>query len=147
MRLLVCGSRDWTADGEIADQLALIFDAAQERVVIHGGCRGADLIAGFCAPGVGASVEAFPVDHAIDGPWPAAGPRRNERMLRESKPDRCLAFGALLKPSGTGRLDGMKPTGTGDMVGRCLAVRLPVRWILAPGIAYVDLTEAPRHGR
>jgi hypothetical protein len=26
----------------------------------------------------------YPVDHALDGPWPAAGHRRNERMLRSA---------------------------------------------------------------
>ncbi len=29
----------------------------------------------------GLPVEAYPVDQALDGPWPAAGHRRNRRML------------------------------------------------------------------
>lgn len=34
----------------------------------------------------------FAVNHAIDGEWPSAGPRRNRRMLDIFKPDLLIAF-------------------------------------------------------
>lgn len=34
----------------------------------------------------------YPVDTNIDGPWPATGHRRNERMLRESDARHLIAF-------------------------------------------------------
>ncbi len=34
----------------------------------------------------------YQVDHAVDGPWPNAGPRRNQRMLDSFKPDLVIAF-------------------------------------------------------
>lgn len=148
MRLLVCGSRDWTDSGEIAHHMALMFGKETDRLVIHGNCgdllarppRGADVLAGWCAAGVGAACEVYAVDPRLDGRWPSAGPRRNERMLREGRPDHGLAFGALWK-----RLMGMqKRTGTGDMVQRMLDAHVPVRWVAAPGAKHVDITEMSR---
>jgi hypothetical protein len=46
---------------------------------------------------MGRRANRFPVKHATDGPWPAAGPRRNRRMLVAFKPDVVLAF-----PGGAG---------------------------------------------
>lgn len=169
MRLLVCGSRDWTDSGEIAFHLALIFGTDPNRLVIHGNCgdlnhrergkrvpMGADVLAGWCAAGVGAGVEVYPVDHALDGPWPEAGPRRNLRMFRESRPDRGLAFGALwerVAPPRQEKQYGLfdvaavmrfERTGTGGMVKIMLDAGVPVRWVAAPGARYVDLVEMPR---
>jgi len=53
----------------------------------------------------------YPVDHALDGPWPAAGPRRNRRMFRESKPDRSIAFPG--GPGTTGMVKIMRAAGLG----------------------------------
>lgn len=148
MRILVCGSRNWTDSGEIAYQLALIFGTERDRVVIHGGANGADRIAGWCAGGVGASVKPYPVDRAIDGDWPSAGPRRNARMLRDGKPDRGLAFGALWgqekpNPRSVVASAKWKRTGTGDMVKRMLDAGVPVRWVAAPGVDAVNLIVMP----
>ena len=147
MRLLVCGSRDWTATEDIAYHLALIFGKETDRLVIHGNCgdllakppRGADKIAGWLAAGVGASVDVCAVDQRLDGPWPAAGPRRNTRMLERGKPDQGLAFGPLWWRDWRWR-----PTGTGDMVSKMLRAKVPVRWVAGPGAPAVDLVEMPR---
>lgn len=169
MRLLVTGSRDWTDSCGIAFHLALIFGQDPDRLVIHGNCGdlnhkvrdrcvpiGADVLAGWCAAGVGAAVDVYPVDHALDGPWPAAGPRRNERMHRESRPDRGLAFGPLWKRAPAPRQEKQcglfdvaavmrfEHTGTGGMVKIMLDAKVPVRWVAAPGALYVDLVEMPR---
>jgi hypothetical protein len=105
MRLLVCGGRDY-ADKDAAFRA---LDAARAHrpvaVVIHGKCHlgGADWLAELWARERGIPDEPYPVDHAIDGQWPGAGPRRNARMLRSSKPDGVLAL-----PGGGGTADMMR---------------------------------------
>lgn len=57
-----------------------------------------------------------PVDPALDGPWPAAGHRRNERMLRAHKPKALIAF-----PGGRG---------TEGCVAKAVELQIPVYlWI------------------
>lgn len=163
MRILVCGSRDWTDAACITLKLGALLapwvSGPGPHVVIHGDNgdllaqppRGADKLAGFVAKELGASVVAYPINHALDGLWPGAGPRRNARMLAQGKPDRGLAFGALRKPHDC-TTEGpahykccsiLKFTGTGDMVARMLAIGLPVRWIASPSAESVDLTSMP----
>lgn len=85
--LLVCGSRDWTDQDAIADVLA---DYADRLVtVIHGGARGADLLAADVAQLYGYEVRAFPADWELHGK--RAGILRNLAML-DQNPDRVLAF-------------------------------------------------------
>lgn len=106
MRVLICGSRHWTDRAKIRD---LIEELPYHAVVIHGAHHsGADKMADEEARAAGLRVEPYPVDHALDGPWPAAGPRRNSRMVRQSTPDFAFAF----------RSKGRSP-GTEDCVRRC----------------------------
>ncbi len=105
IRLLGCGSRSWADRVRVKAELVTLAPF----VLIHGDC-GKDDVAGNVICGadrimgdvyfheLSGSVVAYPVDHALDGPWPSAGPRRNARMLRDGKPDRGLAFGALWRP-------------------------------------------------
>jgi hypothetical protein len=155
-RLLVCGSRDWPGSWE---DIAAHFPDEEEEchlVVIHGACSrkvrigaashvSVDMLADFVARNLGHDVEKYPVDHATDGPWPAAGPRRNARMLRDGAPDSGLAFGPLYKPARSVLVRGIPfpTTGTGDMVRRMLRAGLPVRWVPAPGEPAQDLTAMP----
>jgi hypothetical protein len=37
-------------------------------------------------------IMAFPVHKNVDGLWPKAGPRRNFRMLRDSRPNDLIVF-------------------------------------------------------
>jgi hypothetical protein len=144
VRLLVCGSRDWT------ERLPVLYEikTLAPDVLIHGDATGADRIAAGLARELG-GVEsiAFPADWARDGR--AAGPIRNGRMLRDGKPDRGLAFGALWRlATREDRSFGVvaawwKHTGTGDMVWRLLRARVPVRWIESPGAIAVDLVAMP----
>lgn len=151
-RLLVCGNRDFFDAARIAREI----EALAPLFVIHGAAPGADTHAGIEAMVLGCHVLTFPVDHAIDGPWPGAGPRRNARMLRDSKPDRGLAFGALWKRDGRmndpeaqaplwkgARSGGWKTTGAGGMVSLMLAAGLPVRWIASPNADAIDLDGMP----
>ncbi|KKN05312.1 hypothetical protein LCGC14_1088550 [marine sediment metagenome] len=88
MRILVCGSRIWKDREGIKVNLASY--AAHDPVVIHGGARGADTIAGEVAKELGFEVEVFPADWNKHGK--TAGFIRNQQMLDEGKPDRLLAF-------------------------------------------------------
>ena len=167
-RILVCGSRIWPGTWEdIAVHLPA--DGNGAVTIIHGACsrivnkmvgtRGGfrervdvevsvDTLAAFAARGLGHHVEAYPVDHKVDGQWPGAGPRRNARMLSDGKPDRGFAFGALWTPnlssSAAAKRSGpWKHSGTGNMVGLMLYAKIPVQWIPGPGEPNWTLTSFP----
>lgn len=156
MRLLVCGSRNGGAWGWIdATRIRHEIEMLAPTDIIEGEAPGVDTMARTIAgtmPGV--TIHAYPADWSRDGR--AAGPLRNARMLREGKPDRGLAFGALWKREGAsdrphGRLGPWeprwKPSGTGHMVSILLRAGLPVRWVATPDAVAVDLREMPEAGR
>lgn len=103
MRVLVCGDRDWTDIGMIANELSKY---PLGTVIIEGEARGADKIARAVAEELGFEVAKFPADWAKH--HKAAGPIRNQQMLDEGKPDLVLAFHDNL----------MSSKGTLDMVKR-----------------------------
>lgn len=86
-RVLICGSRLWTEPAPIASLIAELDDT---DVVIHGGARGADRLAGSLAAQAGVAWIAYPADWDRYGR--AAGYRRNELMLTEGKPTEVHAF-------------------------------------------------------
>jgi SLOG family YspA-like protein len=88
MRLLVCGSRDWTDINRLWATLDPLIPAID--VVIEGGARGADLMAAAWANHRGIAVERYPADWKAYGK--AAGYKRNEQMLAEGRPDLVIAF-------------------------------------------------------
>lgn len=110
MRVLICGSRNWTDRGPIQSVIEMLPAGS---VVIHGAAAGADSLAGQVAYDSGVSVEIYPADWKRDGR--AAGPIRNTRMLREGKPDRVIAF----------RMPGVS-RGTDDMIKQSRAAGLMV---------------------
>src|SRR5690349_24754694 len=61
MKVLVCGSRDWTDEGPIADRLATLAPDGC-ATLIHGAARGADTIASNVADLLGWAVHQFPAD-------------------------------------------------------------------------------------
>lgn len=83
-------------------------------VIIHGGCKGADMMADYIAKKLGFEVERF------DAKWEeygkAAGPIRNKQMLEEGKPDLVLAFHEAIHTS----------KGTHDMIRQAVKAGLPV---------------------
>lgn len=95
MRVLFCGSRNWT------DQVAILNalnELPADTVIIHGGARGADEMAGKMAEDIlGLEVEVYEADWERYGR--AAGPIRNKQMLDEGKPGLVIAF---LKPGSKG---------------------------------------------
>ena len=117
VRILVCGSRTWTDAGLVHETLdSYSLQGAEPVVIIEGGARGADTLAGEEALRRGWAVEVFPVTDAM---WRAqgraAGPMRNEEMLRSGRPDLVLAF--------TDDLEGSK--GTRSMVTLAVMARVP----------------------
>lgn len=141
MRLLVCGSREWSDGARVYREMAFIGPL---DVVIHGAAPGADSLAGIAATNMVVPVLPFPADWSRGR---RAGPGRNARMLADGRADRGLAFGALWRHVVGRAGQGWKRTGTGDMVKRMLDARLPVRWVTSPGAAAVDLTAMPEPPR
>lgn len=91
-RLLVTGSRSWTDRAVIARALIDVdaeWGVPRDAVLVHGGARGADLIAADVWAGFGMTVEAHPAD------WDRYGQRagyvRNAEMVRAGA-HLCLAF-------------------------------------------------------
>jgi hypothetical protein len=115
LRVLVTGGRGY-ADAETMERvLNRIHGSKPIAVIIEGGAEGADRLARAWATWR-SNGEMYYVDRSIDGPWPAAGPRRNSRMLADGKPDLGVAF-----PGGKG---------TADMVRKLTAAKI--------GIVFVD---------
>ncbi|KKM13816.1 hypothetical protein LCGC14_1712410 [marine sediment metagenome] len=91
LRLLVCGSREWTDIEPIRRAMdQAIVDHGPMEVLIHGTCRGPDTIAGDIAQSWGVHVEAYPALWNTYGK--RAGYLRNAQMLKEGKPTLVLAF-------------------------------------------------------
>lgn len=103
MRIIVCGSRDWTDRDTVWRALDDVY--ATERkwgtghgfVVVHGACQdrlgnplGADRFADEWARSRGVTVKQYPADW--DGPLGlGAGPKRNRDMANDGA-DLCLAM-------------------------------------------------------
>lgn len=89
MRLLVCGSVEWT-HGEVMWRR---LDVLQPRIVGHGDARGADRLAGSWADSRRVEVLAYPADWRPQGRLDlGAGRRRNVWMCAAFKPDLVAAF-------------------------------------------------------
>lgn len=82
MRVLICGSRDWTDENSIHQAL---FVLPENVVIIEGEARGADSIARDLAEAHALRVEKYPAYWRKYGA--KAGPIRNAQMLIEGKPD------------------------------------------------------------
>lgn len=101
MRVLICGSRNWLDSRPIYEDLR---DLESVEIVIHGGARGADMLADRMAQTLGLPVKCYPADWDLYGR--RAGLVRNQRMIDEGKPDIVLVY-----------WDG-KSRGTRDMIRR-----------------------------
>lgn len=108
MKILITGDRNWDDIERVVEELSP-YPAG--TILIHGACRGADVICAAVAESLGFVVRGYPADWAK---YPrAAGPIRNQQMLDvENKPeepiDLCLAFHNDIASS----------RGTADMVKR-----------------------------
>ena len=110
MRLLVCGDRNW--EDKEAINHALVSLAPE--VVIHGGAKGADSLAGYSAYLLNIPIEVYPAQWSLYGR--GAGPIRNQQMIDEGKPDMVIWFHKDLETS----------KGTKNMVHKAQDYRIPV---------------------
>lgn len=86
MRILFCGDRNWTNYKVIAD----VMGDLRPSVVIEGEASGADTMAAEAADYFGIPVLPFTANWEKYGS--AAGPIRNNQMLKEGRPDLVVAF-------------------------------------------------------
>lgn len=105
MRVLVCGSRDWFDKDKIKQELE---NLEKVTMLIHGACRGVDILAAQVAKELNIEIKEFPANWKLYGL--SAGPKRNQQMLDEGKPDYVLAFHDDIKSS----------KGTKDMISRVI---------------------------
>lgn len=117
--LLFFGSRELASEDGIRARLQGL---RRDFLIVHGGCRGADMIADRVARELGFSVKVYPAEDF--GPWPACGPLRNQAMLEREDPD--AAFGFLVAA--------VKARGSADMAARCLrrGVMLHLEYAVRP---------------
>ncbi|MCO1582035.1 DUF2493 domain-containing protein [Crossiella sp. SN42] len=97
-RILITGSRDWSDVRTIRLALTKARKQFPGAVLVHGACRGADLLAAHLWCTWGLATEAHPADW--HGHGRAAGPIRNRHMVALGA-DLCLAF---LLPTSCGSL-------------------------------------------
>jgi hypothetical protein len=89
MRVLICGSRNWTNKDIIEGYFEWLKDK-KPITIVHGDCpTGADWIATGLALKYGYRIEAHPADWQTYGK--AAGPIRNKQMV-DSGIDLVIAF-------------------------------------------------------
>lgn len=86
MKVLVCGSRQWTDRDSIEKRLRML---PAGTTIISGAARGADSIAASIGRTLGLGVREFPAEWDRFGR--SAGYRRNMLMLDED-PDLVIAF-------------------------------------------------------
>lgn len=132
------GATGWTD----ATKIRRVVDACQPDRCVHGASAagGADAVFAeqarehFFARGSDtAPVMREPVDTSVDGPWPAAGHRRNARMYRTWMPN--LAAGFI-----SGKVGSPLSSGSAGMLRICqqgLFARQDRRVMLAPPCAVV----------
>jgi len=93
MLVVVSGSREWRNE----ERIQKIFTTLPaDTTIIHGGCRGLDLLAAKIAKQMGFKTIEVPAEWNIHGK--AAGPIRNEKMLRMN-PDLVIYFHDNLEES------------------------------------------------
>ena len=106
--LLVCGGRDYTDH----HTLSRILGALKPSLVVHGGARGADTLAGAWATRTSTQQEVYRAEWDRHGR--KAGPIRNSAIIAGagSRIDLCVAF-----PGGAG---------TSDMIQKAAGAGIPI---------------------
>ena len=79
-------------DGVERAHLANLIQKDRQIVLVHGGCRGVDTVAGEIAKSLRWHVKVYPADWKKHGK--AAGPKRNDEMLTKERPNIVIAFAA-----------------------------------------------------
>jgi len=90
MRILICGGRDFVDDNMLNKALNAIKNKFDIEVLIHGGCSGADELAGQWAKRMGIPHAKFEACWTYYGN--GAGPKRNQWMVQIMNPTHVVAF-------------------------------------------------------
>lgn len=137
--ILVCGTREageeWASTVRAWMMYVSCIAWQSDNMIrfVHGAARGIDSICDTEARRLFLQVDGYPADWNKHGN--TAGPIRNRAMFADAKPDLVLAFGPIIKSRGR---DGVKLTGTGDMVsvaheGGCQVILVPSPNVLPRG--------------
>lgn len=116
MRVLVCGGRDYADEDKVCQVLDDVNKRTPVWLLIHGGAKGADMLAARWAWTRDVAQDRYEADWKQHGK--AAGPLRNQQMIDKGKPDLVIAF-----PGGRG---------TADMVRRAKTAGVPVTEVAPP---------------
>jgi predicted Rossmann-fold nucleotide-binding protein len=108
-RIVVTGGRDFSDALLVEKSLDAILRKHGISAIIQGGADGADRLCAEWGWERQIPVATFNADWKAHGK--AAGPKRNQRMIDEGRPDAAVAF-----PGGRG---------TADMVGRLASAGIP----------------------
>jgi hypothetical protein len=102
-KVLVCGGREFNDEDLVFRTLDELHSQRPIGLLIHGACKGADLIAERWAR------QREVMYLGVPAPWSrlkrAAGPKRNQYMLEKGKPDLVVGF-----PGNTGTADMLRQT-------------------------------------
>lgn len=90
MKVIVCGGRDYTDEEMLRLELSMFDERTPITVLIHGGAKGADTMAGKWATDQGIPVRVYKADWESFGK--SAGVRRNQLMLDKEEPNMVIAF-------------------------------------------------------
>ncbi len=120
--VLVCGGRDYRNREAIQRTFTQLIQLPS--VLVHGGCRGADMMSEEVYREVLRDVDKDGAVRCFPAQWgkygQSAGPIRNQAMLDETLPHLIVAFHSNLKES----------KGTLDMVTRGEKAGIPILRIL-----------------
>lgn len=89
MKVIICGDRNATFNSCGKQVREFIYALPPSTIIIHGGCRGVDQIAGKYALERGLECKVYPAKWNEYGK--GAGPIRNKLML-DQNPDMVIAF-------------------------------------------------------
>lgn len=90
VRVLVCGGRDYFDQARVDQLLDKIHETTPIAELCQGGAAGADALGKRWAAKRGVPCVEYPANWKEHGK--VAGPIRNNKMLREFKPDLVVAF-------------------------------------------------------
>ena len=110
MIVAITGGRDHKTTPAERREFWRVFDGVGGRLLVHGDARGVDREMAGWARLRKVDVDPYPVKKALDGDWPGAGPRRNRRMLKDSRAELLIAF-----PGGTGTASAIEIAGELDV--------------------------------
>jgi hypothetical protein len=132
-KIVVTGDREWDDIARVVEELRGFRPGT---ILVHGACRGADIICAAVAEALGFEVRSYPADWKK---YPrAAGPIRNQQMIDvENKPeepiDLCLGF----------HNDIEKSRGTADMLRRVQHANIPSKLCSSHPRSSAELEHLP----